>query len=62
MSELKNEIRYQRAVRILQNYEGWLEDIHDPPSLREGYRRPSNSDIDWARAVIALRQRGTRRD
>ena len=55
MSELSQEIEYQRARRILAQFAGWQRDRSEPPSLREGWDLPSAADVDWARAVIALR-------
>jgi hypothetical protein len=55
--ELQQEIDFQKAQRILRQYAGWWEDMNDPPSLRDGWTRPSNEDLDWARAVVALRER-----
>jgi hypothetical protein len=56
---LSSEIDYQRARRLLAQLAGWEQDRNEPPSLRDGYRCPAAADVDWARAVITLRERAS---
>jgi hypothetical protein len=55
--DLQREVDVQRARRILDQLAGWERDRNEPPSLRDGYHRPVAEDVDWARAVVALRER-----
>lgn len=51
MSKLQDEIDYQKALRYLGKVEG-RTDLYG-----RRIEHPSNADLDWANAIVALREK-----